>query len=157
MNQHGGQNPCYSQEEAAKIPVLEKYIQMRDLCRLFGYRYDTKSSRNRARDRVKKEIVRKLVLANGKLDGYDPRRGMTSTANRRCEWRVTMPALRALFPERFDKKDEVIKHLEKRLKEFDKKFDQLFLELEQEKRMSLERDKILRKAIEESRKNRIAS
>lgn len=127
-----------------KLSLLP-YIPIGDLCTMWGLK-NTPINRSDMR----RKIVARVEAGEGKLDKYDPRTDPGKVSNR---FLVTETTLRALFPERFDKQSDLIKHLEKRLKEYDDKFADLYQQIARERRLTKERDEILAKAIAEIRED----
>lgn len=124
-------------------PSVLPYMHMAEVCKLFGY-----SPSRTGQYLMRRRICDRVDNSRGRLDKWDPRRHGKKD-KRGVKFYVTMITLKMLFPERFDRPSEMIQHLERRLREFDKRFESLEEQLAIEKKNSRQRDGLLKDAIEQ--------
>lgn len=116
-----------------------KFYELRDVIEMMGLPYTRKS-----RLRVVRMTRRRLAEAAGRLDCYDPQH------HGRC-YRFTGPALRHIFPEFFDKKDDVEKELARQFRDIQRRIDALAEALEAEAKRRRAADEVLADAIRQAR------
>lgn len=117
------------------------YMTLSDVCRMLG-KPPTKSN---LRD-LAKAIRRRIDEANGALARYDPRKGAVKSGPG-TRWYFTTVSLRRIYPEFFDRRDDVEKELARRFRQIERMMRELEERIEREGAKSRQRDEVLASAV----------